>query len=180
VKLRIIVLMLCGVAGVGASFAFAAGGTAHGRAAPWCRHNVVFGTASAPQTFTVTLARSWRHSNLQTGQPVQVTLGSTGQTVRFTGVGCVGSDGTLTVNEAGFEVVQHHTRGGDGDGGQTTTTASTGGTTTTNGDPPPTTTNGDHPPTTTNSDNPPTTTNGDNPPPTTTNDNTTTSTTPDF
>ena len=165
-KLRIIVLMLCGVAGVGASFAFAAGGTAHGRAAP-CRHTVVFGTASAPQTFTVTLARSWRHSNLKTGQPVQVTLGSTGQTVRFTGVGCVGSDGTLTVSEAGFQVVQHHTRGGDGDGGQTTTTSSDGGTTTTDSDPPPTTTNGDHPPTTTNSNDPP---------PTTTNDNTTTTT----
>jgi hypothetical protein len=160
VKLRIIVLMLCGVAGVGASFAFAAGGTAHGRAA-WCRHTVVFGTASAPQTFTVTLARSWRHSNLQTGQPTQVTLGTSGQTVRFTGVGCVGSDGTLTVSEAGFQVVQPHKRGGDG--GQTTTTTSDGGTTTSGDDPPPTTTNGDHPPTTTNGDSPapPTTTNGD-------------------
>jgi hypothetical protein len=167
VKLRIIVLMLCGVAGAGASFAFASGGAAHGRAAPWCRHQLVFGTASAPQTFTVTLTRSWRHNdNVKTGQPVQVTLGSSGQTVRFTGVGCVGSDGTLTVTEAGFQVVQPRTRGGDG--GQTTTTTSNDGTTTTDGDSPPTTTNGDHPPTTTNN----------NPPPTTTNNNTTTSTNP--
>jgi hypothetical protein len=129
VKLRIIVLMLCGVAGVGASFALASGGR-HADAGP-CRHgSVVFGTASAPQTFTVTVSRGWRHSNLTPGQKLNVVLGSTGQTVRFSGVGCVGTDGTLTVREAGFVVVSHHGRGGDG-GSTTTTTATTTETTTT-------------------------------------------------
>jgi hypothetical protein len=128
VKLRIIVLMLCGVAGVGASFALASSGR-HAADGP-CRHGtVVFGTASAPQTFTVTVSRGWRHSNLTPGQKLNVVLGSTGQTVRFTGVGCVGTDGTLTVREAGFVVVSHHGR--DGDGGQTTTTTTTTTATTT-------------------------------------------------
>lgn len=129
-KLRIIVLMLCGVAGVGASFALASGGR-HADAGP-CRHGtVVFGTASAPQTFTVTVSRGFRHSNLTPGQKLNVVLGSSGQTVRFTGVGCLGTDGTLTVREAGFVVVSHRGRGGDGGSTTTTTTTTTEHTTTT-------------------------------------------------
>jgi hypothetical protein len=129
VKLRIIVLMLCGVAGVGASFALASGG-GHAQSEP-CHHGtVVFGTAPAPQTFTVTVTRGFRHSNLTPGQTLNVVLGSSGQTVRFTGVGCVGTDGTLTVREAGFAVASHHGRGGDG-GSTTTTTTTTTATTTT-------------------------------------------------
>ena len=77
----------------------------------------------------MTVSRGWRHSNLTPGQKLNVVLGSTGQTVRFTGVGCVGTDGTLTVREAGFVVVSHHGR--DGDGGQTTTTTTTTTATTT-------------------------------------------------
>ena len=149
-KLRIIVLMLCGVAGVGASFAFADGGR-HGQDG-YCRHTVLFGTVSAPQSFTVTVTRSWRHSSLTAGQAANVAIGSSGQTLRFSGEGCVGTDGTVTVQQGVFEVVRP--RGG-GDGGQTTTTTANNGTTTTGGDQPPTTTtNGDHPPTTTNSNNP--------------------------
>ncbi len=126
-KLRIIVLMLCGAAGEGASFALASGGR-HAADGP-CRHgSLVVGTASAPQAFTVTVSRGWRHSNLTPGQKLNVVLGSTGQTVRFTGVGCVGTDGTLTVREAGFVVLSHHGR--DGDGGQTTTATTTATTTT--------------------------------------------------
>jgi hypothetical protein len=153
VKLRIIVLMLCGVAGAGASFAFADGG-GHGRDGN-CRHAVLFGTVSAPQSFTVTVSRSWRHSNLTRGQTVNVAVGSSGQTIRLSGEGCVGTDGTVTVREGVLHVVRPH----GGDGGQTTTAGNA--TTTTNGDQPPTTTNGDHPPTTTTSNDAPTTTNGD-------------------
>ena len=162
-KLRIIVLMLCGVAGVGASFAFADGGR-HGQDG-YCKHTVLFGTVSAPQAFTVTVSRSWRHSSLTRGQTVNVAIGSSGQTLRFSGEGCVGSDGTVTVHEGVLVVARPH----GGDGGQTTTTTSDSGTTTTGGDKPPTTTNGDHPPTTTNSDNPPPR-HGDHPPTTTNGD----------
>ena len=160
-KLRIIVLMLCGVAGAGASFAFASGG-GHGQNG-YCKHAVLFGTMSAPQSFTVTVSRSWRHSSLTPGQTMNVAIGSSGQTIRFSGEGCVGTDGTVTVRQGVLQVARPH----GGDGGQTTTTTANGGTTTTSGDQPPTTTSGDHPPTTTNSNDPP---------PTTTNDKTTTTT----
>jgi hypothetical protein len=121
VKLRIIVLLLCGLAGVGASFAFADGGKSHGPGG-WCKHAVVFGTLGAPQSFTVTVSKAGRHSNLQAGQVVTVALGSAGQTVRFLGEGCVGTDGSLTVKEAELHVVSKR---GDGDHGKPTTTAST-------------------------------------------------------
>jgi hypothetical protein len=153
------VLMLCGVAGVGASFAFASG-SSHGQNTN-CKHTVLFGTVAAPQSFTVTVTKSWWRSSLTPGQTVNVNVGASGQTLRFMGDGCVGTDGTVTVRQ-GVLRVMHDWRGGDG---QPPTT--TGGTTT-NHDSPPTTTNGNNPPTTTNHDNPPTTTN----------DNTTTSTTP--
>ena len=118
-KLKIVVLMLLGVAGAGASFALADNGGPHGHGAP-CRHTVLVGTASVPQSFTITLSRTWRHTSLKPGQSVNVTMGSSGQAIRFTGVGCVADDGTVTVSVAGFQVVQHHGR----DGG-TPTTAST-------------------------------------------------------
>jgi hypothetical protein len=133
VKLKIIVVMLCGVAGAGASFAFAAGGS-HGPNAH-CQHAVVFGTASAPQTLTVTVARSpFRWRSLPSGKTVNVSIGSTGQTLRFSGEGCLGSDGTLTVRSAVLHAVTPHTGnggGGNGDDGQTTTTTTTTATTTT-------------------------------------------------
>ena len=152
-KLRIMVLMLCGIAGVGASFAFASGGGSHGQNDN-CRHAVVFGTASAPQNFTVTVAKSWRRLGLQPGSTLNVSVGSSGQTVRFAGEGCVGTDGTLTVREAELHVMKVHSNGGDGGNGQstsTTTTTSDHGTTntTTTNSTPPTTTNGDGPSTTT-------------------------------
>ncbi len=119
-KLKIIVLMLCGAAGVGASYAFASGGGPHGQSTH-CRRNVVFGTVSAPQSFTVTVTRSWRRHNApSTGTTLNVTLGSSGQTVRFSGVGCVGSDGTLTVRSAELNAVTPRSGNGDGNGGTTT------------------------------------------------------------
>jgi hypothetical protein len=144
VKLRIIVLMLCGIAGAGASFAFA-GGTSHGENG-WCKHAVLFGTAAAPQSFTVTVSKASRRSNLTAGQVVTVALGSSGQTVRFVGEGCVGSDGSLTVKEAELHVMSPHT-GGDHDRG-TTTTTSKDATTTSSGHDGTTTTTKDGPTTT--------------------------------
>jgi hypothetical protein len=121
VKLRIVVLLVCGLAGVGASFAFADGGKSHGEGG-WCKHAVVFGTVGAPQSFAVTVSKAGRHSNLQAGQTVTVSLGSTGQTVRFVGEGCVGADGSLTVKEAELHVFSKR---GDGDHNGTTTATTT-------------------------------------------------------
>lgn len=119
-KLKIMVMMALGVAGAGASFALGADGSSHGHK-PACHRTVLVGTASVPQSFDVTLTRTWRHTSLKPGQSVHVTMGSSGQSIRFTGVGCVGDDGTVTVDVAGFQVVQHH----DHRGGSTTTTGST-------------------------------------------------------
>ena len=141
-KLRIMVLLLFGVAGVGASFALAEGGKHNGP----CHWAHVFGTVSGPQTFTVTTSRLREHGNVKPGQVVTVTLGGSNQTVRINGLGCVGTDGTVTVREAVLHAVPT-TTSGDGDHKttttSTTTTTTTTSTTTTGGD-------GDHkPPTTT-------------------------------
>ncbi len=147
-KLKIMVLMLFGVAGVGASFALAEGGK-HNVPCQWTH---VFGTVSAPQTFTVTATKSREHGNVQPGQVVTVALGGPNQNVRFNGVGCVGTDGTVTVRGAELHVMPNVTPGGDsnhqgdgdGDHKPPTTTSTTTTTTTTRGG------DGDHkPPTTT-------------------------------
>jgi len=127
VKLRILVMMLCGVAGVGASFAFAGGGKSHGPGGR-CKHAVVVGTAAAPQSFTVTLSKV-RHDSSQAGQSVTVSVGSAGQTVRFVGEGCVGADGSVTVKNAVLHAVSPHSKGDDH--GSTTGTTTTATTTTT-------------------------------------------------
>jgi hypothetical protein len=121
VKLRIIVLMLCGIAGAGASFAFA-GGTSHGENG-WCKHAVLFGTAAAPQSFTVTVSKASRRSNLTAGQVVTVALGSSGQTVRFVGEGGDHDRGTTTTTSKDATTTSS---GHDG----TTTTTKDGPTTT--------------------------------------------------
>lgn len=120
-KLRIIVLTFCAVAGAGASFAFASDGKG-GRDGSPCQRAVVFGTAAAPQSFTVTVTKKWFQSPVKPGQTLKVDVGSTGQTVRLAGVGCLGSDGTLTVREAELHVMQQH---GGNEGGTTSTSAST-------------------------------------------------------
>ena len=147
-KLKIIVLMLCGVAGAGASYAFASGGGDSQGQSSHCRRNVVFGTVAAPQSFTVTVTHSWGHHNgPAAGTTLNVTLGSSGQTVRFSGEGCVGTDGTLTVRSAELHAVTPHTGNGNGDGdhnGGTSTTTSTTGTTTTDNSGTTTTTSSTH------------------------------------
>jgi hypothetical protein len=49
---------------------------------------VVFGTAAAPQSFTVTVTHANRHSTFHNGDVVTVSLGAQGQTVAVTGFGC--------------------------------------------------------------------------------------------
>ena len=124
-KLRIMVLMLFGVAGVGASFALAEGGKHDGP----CHWTHVFGTVSGPQTFTVTTSKSREHGNVKPGQVVTVTLGGSSQTVRINGLGCVGTDGTVTVREAVLHAMPTATPG-DGDHKTTTTTTTTTATST--------------------------------------------------
>ena len=98
-KLRILMLVLVGAAGVGASIALADSGK-HGRhtdtstgttTAPTCQRSHVFGTASSPQTFTVTVTKAGEHSSFAPGQVVTVTVGAAGQTVRVNAEGCAAS-----------------------------------------------------------------------------------------
>jgi hypothetical protein len=108
-----------GVAGVGASIALADEGHGEHSSTNGCEHARVSGNVSAPQSFTVTVTRGSEHSNLTAGQTVTVVLGATGQTLRFQGEGCVGTDGALTIREA--ELHGEHAHGGSG--GETTTNA---------------------------------------------------------
>jgi hypothetical protein len=105
VKLRILLLVLVGAAGVGASFALADSGK-HGLHSdtsttttgttttgttttnPSCQRTHVLGTTSSPQTFTVTVTKSGEHSSLAPGQVVTVTVGAAGQSVRVNAEGC--------------------------------------------------------------------------------------------
>jgi len=124
-KLKILLLVGIGVAGLGASYALADAG--HGRGKPFhegkgasCRRTVLLGTAEAPQTLTVTVTRAGRKSPFTSGQAVAVQLGSTGQSVRVNVVGC--ADGsTLTANGAVLQVVS----GKHGHGNHGTTTVTT-------------------------------------------------------
>ena len=97
-KLRILLLMVVGAAGVGASFAFAAAGNHGGTrdttgttgttTTPSCQRAFVSGTTSSPQTFTVTVDKTGEHGSFAPGQVVTVTVGGSGQTVRLAAGGC--------------------------------------------------------------------------------------------
>jgi len=140
VKLRILLLMLVGAAGVGASFALADSGKHGGRAdtstattststTPSCQRTHVVGTASAPQTFTVTVTKTGGHSSFAPGQVVTVTVGSAGRPVRVNAEGCATGS---TV--AAREVEVHAARTASTTSTSTTiTSTTTTGTTTTKG-----------------------------------------------
>jgi len=130
-KLRYVLIMLVAFAGFGASMALADDG--HGKDHPGngdCKHSVVFGTVSAPQTFTVSVMKANDRSGLKAGQSVTLSLGTQGEQVRIVAEGCVGTDGTLTVHEAELHVrsAENH-QGYDG----TTTATTTSDSTTTTG-----------------------------------------------
>ena len=146
-KLRILMLVLVGAAGVGASIALADSGK-HGRHAdtttgttttgttttgtttttPTCQRSHVIGTASSPQTFTVTVTKTGGHSSFAPGQVVTVTVGAAGQTVWVNAEGCATAS-ALTAREAEVHAMsmKHVTTTG------TTTTSTTSTTTTTQG-----------------------------------------------
>jgi hypothetical protein len=140
-KLRYVLIMLVAFAGFGASLALADDGHGNnGGGKGDCKHAVVFGTVSAPQTFTVTVLKANDRSGLATGQNATLSLGTQGQQVRIVAEGCVGTDGTLTVHEAELHVrnpkADNHQGHDKGHGGDTTTqsTSTTGSnSTTTNG-----------------------------------------------
>jgi hypothetical protein len=127
-KIRIMLLMLVGAAGVCASFALANDGKGH----EWhgqktttngsCQRGAVFGTASGPQTFTVTVTKAGEHSTFAPGQVVTVTVGQSGQPVRIAALGCV--NGSAVTARSAFVV---------GARAQTTTTGTTTTATTTTG-----------------------------------------------
>jgi hypothetical protein len=104
VKTRIAILVVAGAAGLGSSYALANGGKDghHDAAAQTsttsCQRAGVFGTAG-PQTFTVTVGKVDHDSSLAPGQVVTVTVGSSGQQVRFRSEGCL-SGSTLTARSA--------------------------------------------------------------------------------
>jgi hypothetical protein len=150
-KLRILMLVLVGAAGVGASIALADSGK-HGRHAetsttattttgttttgtttttPPCQRSHVFGTASAPQTFTVTVTKAGEHSSFAPGQVVTVTVGAAGQTVRVNAEGCA-TGSSVAAKEV--EVHAMSTRPTTTTSTTTTSTTTTGTTTTTQGD----------------------------------------------
>ena len=103
-KLKIVLLALIGAAGATSSFALADSGHhgrghTNGKKDQGCKRAVVFGTAAAPQSFTVTVTHADRHSPFHNGDVVTVSLGAQGQTVAVSSVGC--ADGsTLQANTA--------------------------------------------------------------------------------
>jgi hypothetical protein len=139
VKLRIVLLVLVGAAGVGASIALADSGK-HGRHAdtstattgtsttPSCQRAAVVGTAS-PQTFTVTVKKVGPHSSLAPGQVVTVTVGGAGQTVWVGAAGCL-TGSSLAARGAEVRAVSTKPTTTTS---TTTSTTSTGTTTTTQG-----------------------------------------------
>jgi hypothetical protein len=131
-KLRILLLVVVGLVGGGASYALADGGhDGQSGTSPSCQRAHVTGTVVAPQALTVTVTKSGKDSPFAAGQVVTVSVGSAGQTVRVNVEGCV-SGSSLTGKEAELHAVSppggHDTNGHDGD-----TTPSTAATTTTTG-----------------------------------------------
>ena len=129
-KIRILLLMLAGVAGVSASYALANDGNGHNghdqkATTGSCERGAVFGTESGPQTFTVTVKHAGEHSSLAPGQVVTVTVGSSGQTVRVAAMGCV--NGSSVTARYAFVVGERPPMTTTG----TTATTTTGSTTST-------------------------------------------------
>jgi hypothetical protein len=128
VKTRIAILVVAGAAGLGSSYALANGGKGGHHDADTqtsttsCQRSGVFGTAG-PQTFTVTVGNVGHDSTLVPGQVVTVTVGSSGQQVRFRSEGCL-SGSTLTARSASLFAAPTSTS-------TTTTSTSTTSTTTT-------------------------------------------------
>lgn len=133
-KLKFVLLALVGAAGTMASLALADSGHKGREQATkdrQCTRAVVFGTAAAPQSFTVTVTHAGRDSQFKQGDVVTVALGTQGQKVAITGFGCA-TGSTLNAGLASLRVLEPRhpettTNGKTGDGhhGGATTTATT-------------------------------------------------------
>jgi hypothetical protein len=122
VKLKVFLITVVGVAGLGSSIALADGGhhDATKTTTNHCTRAEVHGTL-APQTFTVTVQKANRHSGFKSGDTVTVTVGGTGDTVVLSAGGC--ADGsTLTARGAVLRV--SHGEGRHHESHDTTTTTS--------------------------------------------------------
>ena len=103
-KMKLIALLIAGTAGLGSSYALANDGHGHQghdqKAANGpCQKAAVFGTASGPQVYTVTVGHVGRNSSLTPGQVVTVTVGQSGQPVHIAALGCV-SGSSVTARSA--------------------------------------------------------------------------------
>lgn len=129
-RLKLLVVAAVFAAGLGASYALADNGDGNSQGGDHnCREVHVKGTVG-PQTYTVTLTRDSQRLNLKAGATVVVTVGGTGQTVRFNGEGCsstTGTSTTMTFDEAELHAAKPPAQ-------TTSTGASTGTTTTKHGD----------------------------------------------
>lgn len=124
-RLKLLVVVTIFAAGIGASYALADGGNGDGQSQGGdhhCREVNVSGTVG-PQTYTVTLTRDSKRLNLKAGSTVVVTIGGTGQTVRFNGEGCSTTTGTSTTTT--FSGAELHARMTPTTTGSTGTTKST-------------------------------------------------------
>ena len=105
-KLKFVLLALVGAAGTMASLALADSGHRGREQAKkdgQCSRAVVFGTAAAPQSFTVTVTHAGRRSQFKNGDVVTVALGTQGQKLAITGFGCA-SGSTLDAGMASLRV----------------------------------------------------------------------------
>ena len=152
-KSRILLLPVIALAGVGASYALADNGGHHAKFQKFqtttgasCQRTHVHGTASAPQTFVVTVTKAGGGSSVSPNQVVTVSVGQTGQTVGVNVEGCLTGASSLAAREAelhafstvttqtgttGTTTTGHHGDGGDHHGRHHGPPPTTTGTTTT-------------------------------------------------
>jgi hypothetical protein len=131
-KARILLLPVLAFAGIGASYALANGGDHHGRSdtsttAGSCQRTHLHGTASAPQTFTVTVTKAGGTGAPAPGQIVTVSVGQTGQTVGVNVEGCLTGASSLAAKEAELHAFSTVPTGTTGTTGTTTTGGHHGG-----------------------------------------------------
>jgi hypothetical protein len=120
VRLKVFLITVVGLVGLGSSIALADGGHHDGAKTTTnhCTRAEVHGTL-APQTFTVTVQKANRHSGFKPGDTVTVTVGGTGDTVVLSAEGC--ADGSALAARGAVVRVWD----GKGHHGHDTTTEST-------------------------------------------------------
>ncbi len=105
-KLKLLLLIVAGAAGVGASYAVAA--STKGPNPPHCRPVHFHGTMASPSTFVITVQKAGPKDVVTTGQVVTLTLGGSGQSVVADAEACATGTGP-TATLAGRHVNIHVT-----------------------------------------------------------------------